>query len=216
MDAQFWINAWNDGRTGFHKSEFHPKLIEYFHELNASSGQSILVPLCGKTLDMIWLQSKDLHVSGVELYEEPVKSFFKENNLNDVSVTKMKDFVLYSSGRVNIYTGDFFKFHPGTFDLIYDRASIVALPLEMREEYAKHITSLLKASGKYLLITYAYDQSEMQGPPFSVSNEEVNRLFNDHFEIKLLESKSPYQDGPRLSALPSLRQNVYILTKVKN
>jgi hypothetical protein len=42
MDAQFWINAWNEGRTGFHQEKYNEKLIKYFPLLNLEKGQRFL------------------------------------------------------------------------------------------------------------------------------------------------------------------------------
>lgn len=216
MDAQFWINAWTEGRTAFHQLKFNEKLLEYFPKFNFKKGQRVLVPLCGKTKDMLWLQEQQLQVRGVELYEDAVAAFFSENGLPSPKVTKDENFISYTSKDIVISCGDFFKLSESeNFDFVYDRAALVALPETMRKDYTKKITQVMRKGGKCLLISFEYDPSEMQGPPFSVSEEEVHRLYSDHFSINQLERKSLNQEGGRLSAVTSLKQTVFVLEKVR-
>lgn len=214
MDAQFWINAWKEGRTNFHQGKYHEKLLEYFPSLNPQEGERVLVPLCGKAKDLIWLQTQKLRVHGVELYKHAVEDFFEENNLTPVIRTRDHDFDLHTHKDLVISCGDFFKLDaPENYDFVYDRAALVALPPEMREDYAKIIKKSLKSGGKYLLITYEYDQTKLSGPPFSVEKKEVYELYQNNFTISLLESLPVNKEGSRLSSLESLKQTVYVLEK---
>lgn len=215
MDATFWIRAWNEGRTGFHREDYHEKLLEYFPQLKAKKDQRVLVPLCGKSKDLIWLRAQDLHVHGIELHEQAVQDFFKENGLSPFDVKKDSNFTHYSFKDIIISCGDFLKLNgQSDYDLVYDRASLVALPASMRRKYAQTIKKILAPRAKYLLVVYEYDQSQLEGPPFSVSEQEINELFGDEFSIKRMESKSPTADGPRLLAVAGLEQVVYILEKL--
>ena len=214
MEAQFWLDRWNEGKIGFHKDDYHEKLIQYFPEFESNNGQRVLVPLCGKTKDMLWLHQSNLYVHGVELCEQAVEAFFGENNLETPKKTQDADFDHYTHENIVISKGDFFKLGAGdSYDYIYDRASLVALPASMRDQYAQVITTVLKKGGKYLLITFEYDQSQMDGPPFSIDANEVHRLYEDHFTIELKESEQEIKEGPKLQGLDSFKQKVYILTK---
>ncbi|MFL5785006.1 MAG: thiopurine S-methyltransferase [Bacteriovoracaceae bacterium] len=217
MDKEFWEHAWEEGRTGFHQSKFNDKLLTYFPELLSQENQKVLVPLCGKSKDMLWLAQKGLEVRGIELYEDAVKAFFTENKLPSPEVCRDNDFVTYSQGKIRISSGDFFKFHEtATYDLIYDRAALVALPPEMRKDYVTVLRRALKPNGKYLLLTYEYDESELQGPPFSIPEGEVRKLYENNFSIKKLESQRPNQESARFDPVTSLKQTVYILTLSKS
>ncbi len=214
MDAQFWLDRWKEGQIGFHKSDFHDKLIQYFPEFESISGQRVLVPLCGKTKDMLWLHQMSLYVHGVELSEQAIDAFFIENNLETPKKTCDEDFTHYTHENIVISKGDFFKLGAGDqYDYIYDRASLVALPSSMRDQYASVIKTVLKKGGKYLLITFEYDQSKLDGPPFSIDANEVHRLYEDSFTIELKESEEEVKEGPRLQSLDSFKQKVYVLTR---
>jgi thiopurine S-methyltransferase len=216
MDSKFWINAWNDGRTNFHQKDYNSSLLKFFPELKPKNGENVLVPLCGKSKDMIWLASLGLNVHGVEVYEQPVKDFFSENNFVSPTVKTNESFIDYNFHNIRISAGDFFKLDTSKkYDLIYDRASLVALPSEMRKEYAGVIKNSVKSGSRYFLVSYEYDQTQMDGPPFSVTDEEVHSLYKDAFKIERMESLRPQTaPGSRFAALESLKENVYFLTKI--
>ena len=96
----------------------------------------------------------------------------------------------WSANNLDIFVGDIFALSRkilGPVDGIYDRAALVAFPEEMRKRYAAH---LIEISGKapQLLICYDYDQSLMEGPPFSVSNDEVKRYYAVNYDVTLIAS----------------------------
>jgi len=214
VEAQFWIDKWKEGQIGFHKDHFNETLIKHFPLMKAEQGQKVLVPLCGKSKDLAWLLEKGLIVKGVELYENAVEAFFVENNFESFTKAQKGDFIDYSIPGLTISCGDFFKIDRSEqCDLIYDRASLVALPHEMRKDYAKVVRDVLKQGGKYLLIVYEYNQNEMAGPPFSISEDEIKVLYSKDFHIKLVESEAPASEGPRLRQLTGFLQKVYLLEK---
>lgn len=214
MEKNFWISAWEEGRTNFHRKNVNELLIKYFPELKHQSGQKVLVPLCGKTKDMVWLAQQGLQVHGVEFYEKAIEEFFPENTFPSPLKTRDEDFTHYMSENLIISCGDFFKLpHGNTYDLIYDRAALVALPLELRKKYASVLKTAMRKGGKYLLIAYEYDQSKMSGPPFSVPETEIRELFEDRFLIRLLENSELNEESGRLSSVPGLLQKVYLLER---
>jgi len=216
MNAKFWINAWNTGRTNFHQANYNDKLTQYFPQLNPQKEQKVLVPLCGKSKDLLWLAGLGLKVHGVELHEDAVKAFFSENNLLPVVKTQKAHFTHYNHEQIVLSCGDFFQLNAHEkYDLIYDRASLVALPAPMRKTYAEVLKKALKIGGKYLLVVYDYDQTQMEGPPFSVSIPEVHELYEDRFQIELLHSEKPANEGPRLEAVGGLEIKVYRLEKIR-
>lgn len=79
-----WIRNWNAGRyskadVSFHKGHVNPHLKKHEAELHLVPGQTVLVPLCGKTLDMAFLAARGLNVLGVEGVERPIQEFSEEN-----------------------------------------------------------------------------------------------------------------------------------------
>ena len=60
-----WIERWQIGRTGWHEPQGNASLKRYWD----LTGRRVLVPLCGKSADLLWLESQGNSVTGVELSE---------------------------------------------------------------------------------------------------------------------------------------------------
>src|SRR5450830_150029 len=81
MDSQFWRERWARNQIGFHLPEVNPYLQRHWPLLALAQGAKVLVPLCGKSLDLVWLASQGHRVLGVELSEQAVDAFFSEQGL---------------------------------------------------------------------------------------------------------------------------------------
>lgn len=188
MQADFWLERWEQNQIGFHEEEINSHLQKFWTNLKIPSGSKIFVPLCGKSSDMLWLLSQGYQVFGVELSPLAVKSFFAENKL-EARVTDCGAFQRWEMDGLSIFQGDFFDLSSENLlgcSAIYDRASLIALPVEMRQQYTQHLRKIVPALSHTLLVTLEYDQNEMQGPPFSVSEDEVQRLFASASNIECL------------------------------
>lgn len=186
MQASFWIDSWRNREIGFHQAATHPALLQYWAE--AAGGSNVLVPLCGKTLDMLWLAQHGHEVVGVELVEDAVLEFFSDNQL-DYSVSEMAGMRCYRAEQqsISIFAGDFFQFAEvwdgAAFDSLFDRGALVALPSELRAAYVAACKHLLVARPGGLLISFEYDQRQMQGPPFSVDAAELARHWDQQVQL---------------------------------
>jgi thiopurine S-methyltransferase len=74
---------------------------------------------------------------------------------------------------------------------VYDRAALIALPPELRRDYALHLKKILRTGTDILLICLEYDQSLMSGPPFRVDGAEIRDLFGSWCTLKTLETSPP-------------------------
>lgn len=179
MQAEFWLERWREGRTHFHQSRVTPLLQKYWPSLQLPAGAKVLVPLCGKSLDMLWLAGQGHPVLGVELSELAVQQFFAEHALAP-RVSESAQGKHYVAGDIEIICGDIFALHDETLAACagaYDRAALIALPPDMRARYAQQVYGRLPAGARSILITLEYAQDKMDGPPFSVVEEEVLRLY---------------------------------------
>jgi thiopurine S-methyltransferase len=133
----------------------------------------------------------DYQVVGVELSPLAVEAFFSENDLK-TKVQRKGDFLVSEVDGLQILCGDFFALRPadlGHVKVVYDHASLVALPVDMRIKYVSTLSALLPTNTQILLVTLDYPQHEMQGPPFSVQDEEVGKLFSAWSDVELLASE---------------------------
>ncbi|MDX2504749.1 MAG: thiopurine S-methyltransferase [Gammaproteobacteria bacterium] len=199
MHHSFWHQRWQEQQIGFHLDGINPYLSKYWPRLELPEQSRVFVPLCGKSHDLRYFHQQGHRVIGNELSSLAVQDFYTEQQLNaSKSVISAEDsslgqpqMMLWNSPEVDILCGDFFalkKEQLSDIKAVYDRAALVALPLEMRVQYVQKLMQLLPKKISMLLLTLEYDENEKQGPPFSVPEEEVYAHYSSHFDIELLES----------------------------
>lgn len=215
MDEQFWLERWRERAIGFHQEEVNSHLTEFWRRLSVPDGARVLVPLCGKSKDMLWLKEQGYQVLGVEISDIAVTEFFTENKLS-FSKRSQGEFELYESDAIQIYQGDFFKLNASDLQdvaAVFDRASLIALPSEMRQDYVRKLQQCLPKSASILLISLEYPQNEMDGPPFSVKMDEINQLYHGQYGIECCSEVDALAENPRFRerGLSEMLEMVYLL-----
>jgi thiopurine S-methyltransferase len=198
VQPEFWHQRWEENRIGFHLGQVNPYLVKYWPSLELHTGSRVFVPLCGKSLDMLWLAEQGHDVVGVEISPIAVRAFFEENRLEPV-ISQQGAFEIWSVDQITLLLGDFFELTPGQLGevaAVYDRASLIALPTDMRPEYVEHLNALCPTVPR-LLITLDYDQNNMTGPPFAVSDEEVRDLYADRASLIRLAAENVLENNAR-------------------
>lgn len=214
MQPEYWLERWAENAIGFHQPDINSHLQAFWHELGLAPGSRVLVPLCGKSLDMLWLLSQGHEVLGVELSPTAVAAFFEENDLRP-TVRQVGAFQHWQAGELSILCGDFFQLTPDELrgvSAVYDRASLVALPPAMRRRYADHLAATIAPGVPILLVTVDYPQDERDGPPFSVSEDEVRALYAPHYRVDCLHRYDIKAGNPRYQALSRCEEKVYRLS----
>ena len=167
-----WLQRWEQGNIGWHESAGSDLLRKWWDVL--PSQQRVLVPLCGKALDLLWLEQRGHHVTGVELSAIAIEAFFAEHQL-EYTTNDTDGLVCYRANdrHIEIFCGDYFSFNSEPFSAVFDRGALVALPPALRAQYAEQTTRLMAPGAAQLLITLSYAQEVIAGPPFSVESSEV-------------------------------------------
>ncbi|CAN5185684.1 thiopurine S-methyltransferase [soil metagenome] len=199
MELSYWESRWRKEKTGFHMPGGYPGLKIYWNRLSLDANPCVLVPLCGKSVDLVQLERFGTTVLGVEISEKAILDFFDEQN-RLFETDSHGNFIIRKSNRIEIWQGDFFKFPANKcpqLDLIYDKAALTALPPKMHEQYVNKICELAGSSATILLHHFVYAQEQMPGPPFSITESEILRLFSNLYEIKMLEENTiPAENFP--------------------
>ena len=216
MQPSFWHERWERAEIGFHKQEINTHLQQFWKGLELRAGQRVFVPLCGKSLDLLWLAGEGHPVTGVELSPVAVEAFFAENGLTPRR-TQDGAFEVWEVDEIRILLGDFFALEPrqvADCAGVYDRASLIALPPAMRERYARHLDALLPPGVRVLLVTMEYDQTVLPGPPFAVSDAEVRARYGAAYDIEWLYTRDALSDESRWRdrGLTWLLEKVYRLS----
>jgi len=184
MDAAFWHQRWQENVIGFHQSEVNALLAGHFDALSLTEGSRVFLPLCGKTRDIAWLLAQGFRIAGCELSALAVDQLFDDLGVAPER-TDLGAVTRYSAPDIDIFVGDVFELTGtalGPVDAVYDRAALVALPEDMRGTYAGHLTAITDRAPQFL-ICFEYDQTQMEGPPFSVPGDEVHRYYDGRYDV---------------------------------
>ena len=212
MEAGFWHERWENQEIGFHRPEAHEMLRRHVKKV-AQRGARVFVPLCGKSKDMLWLLNNGYQVFGVELSEVAVTQFFEENGLRP-AIVEEGAFKRFSVEGLAIWVGDFFDLTAeqlASVDAWYDRAAMIALPPEMRTRYVKQLSGKLPEHAQGLLVTIEYPVGYRKGPPFSVSEGEVESGFGQRFSIEQIEADEGVVNGEQPDDNP-VTEHIYQLS----
>ena len=214
MDLVDWQSKWEDGKIAFHQSEIAPFLVKYCEDVWGSENFGrILVPLCGKSLDMVFLAERS-HVIGVEYVEQAVVDFFKERKIDPI--VNKNPHLNYAADNYQIYVEDFFEItatDTGHLDGVFDRAALVDINPQERKRYVDKLTELMPKDSKLLLLVFEYDQDEMNGPPFPVLDEDVHRLFDENFNVIQLDSRECLDADFKSRGITSIAEVAYMITR---
>ena len=194
-----WIQRWKEGKIGWHREQVNTKLIEFIDCLQLKPGDTVFVPLCGKSGDMLYLLELGFKVIGVELSQLAIEQFFDENN-RAYTINQTEQFQVYQGENITLYCGDYFSLEASMLTLVsavYDRAALVALTVDLREKYAVHLYSIIAKDCRLLLLTLNYPQSQISGPPFAVNEAEVASLFSQGFECQQLQCFNDIENEPK-------------------
>jgi thiopurine S-methyltransferase len=201
MQPDFWHERWTHGRIGFHQPTVEPWLTEYWTEIAPQRRGRVFVPLCGKSLDLVWLKDRGYDVTGIELSDIAIQAFWMEQGI--AARRRMTpEFDVYDAPHLTLLRGDFFDLTPsrlGSVAAVYDRAALISWSPELRARYVDHLAALTRAGTTTLLITLEYD-GPMHGPPFSVDRREVERLYLRDHEVHELSRRDILATEPRLRA----------------
>jgi thiopurine S-methyltransferase len=218
LQPEFWHERWRTGQIGFHQAAVDRNLKEYWPDLGLTIDSRVFVPLCGKSLDLLWLRERGHSVAGVEISALALESLCMELGV-PAKRRILDDFEVYEAPKLQLFCGDFFALTPkllGSISAVFDRAALISWTPELRAAYVQHITELTGPGTQTLLVTLEYPQEQMKGPPFSVSADEVERLYARHHEIRALSREDVLANEPRLRSrgVAELYEACYRLTRL--
>ena len=248
---EFWANRWANGKIGWHKdqvNEFLERNIDKIVSVSQTTTidgdnnntcpnpklKRVLVPLCGKTIDIKYLADHPgvSEVVGVDGVQTALDEFMKEHK--DLNIRAVKDsaadrFEAFSGTKVSLLRGDFFELDAkaaGTFDVVFDRASMVAINPTLRKEYVEVLRKVLAPGGKILLVTIdrqgSDEEAVKKGPPFTIPEATVRELYEGQDWVKsvtLLSSEDSFEKDPsqkeRFDGLDRMMEHVFLIESNK-
>jgi thiopurine S-methyltransferase len=218
VQPDFWLDRWRTAQIGFHQAAVDRHLKAYWPQLLVPANSRVFVPLCGKSLDLLWLRTLGHSVVGVELSTVALESFVMEHGI-PARRRALADFDVYEADGFTLFCGDYFKLTPallGNVSAVYDRAALISWTPETRESYIKHLTFLTNPGTQTLLIAVEYPPEQMKGPPFPLTRGTVEDLYAGNYSIEELARHEILELELRLKArgLTELREVCYRMTRL--
>lgn len=200
---------------GWHIPDVHEVLTKYGGQIVEScpaneEGVRWLVPLCGKTVDMKYLaqQESTAQVVGVDGIQKALLEFSKEHpELDLLEDEDAGSYKRLTGKKVTLLKGDFFALNEavtgGKFHAVMDRGSMVAIDPSLREDYVSVLSKLVHPGGSILLVALdrrtGSEEARKKGPPFSINEQEVRRLYEGKDWVKsitLLQEHDELEKDP--------------------
>jgi SAM-dependent methyltransferase len=170
LTDKYWNNRYETNDFGWDLGEVSEPLAKYIEQLN-NKDLKILIPGAGNSYEaelLFNLGFKNVYV--LDFAEYPLQNIKK----------RLPDFP-----RNHLIQQDFFE-HQGQYDLIIEQTFFCAINPNLREEYVKHMKSLLKPNGKLVGLLFN-DILNKDKPPFGGNKEEYEKLFFEMLDVKKME-----------------------------
>ncbi|MCH8550370.1 MAG: thiopurine S-methyltransferase [Natronospirillum sp.] len=214
MDTDYWEDRWATGDTPWQLEQVNPLLQRFLPDLQVASGSRVLVPLCGQSLDMLWLRDQGYQVVGIELSEQSIRGFLEHHDLQ-AEKASFDWGIRYALPGLDLLHADIFALDAvqvGPVDLIWDRAALVALPQAMRADYIRQLMALTPTRPPLLCWTLEYEQQQVAGPPFSVWLDEVERLLGRDAAVTTLLHRDSLARSPgfREAGVSALQERLWL------
>ena len=204
MDIEFWQQMWREGRLGFDQSSVNPYLAEVIDQWLEDGSHHVFVPLCGRSIDMSFIHSAGHSIWGVECVEKAILDFFDSLNLNPQCVSISDSIQCFKAQRYELFCGDFFSMksqyleRPNSKLKIWDRASLVALPKNLRLKYYQQLIELSGNSLDWMCLLFTYEHPELIGPPFSVEISEIKDIMMPQgYKIEVVTERCIEPQNPK-------------------
>ena len=171
LNDNYWQNRYLKDDAGWDVGMPSTPIATYIDQL-INKDLKILIPGCGNSYEAEYLWKngfKNVHLLDYAL--QPISNFKKR-------VPSFPD--------TQLFVTDFFK-HVGQYDLIIEQTFFCAINPSLRDQYAKHVHSLLADKGKLVGLLFNCE-FEKDGPPFGGNADEYKKCFSPYFDFKTFET----------------------------
>ncbi|HHF3040186.1 TPA: methyltransferase domain-containing protein [Vibrio diabolicus] len=167
INQQFWDNLFTQGTMPW-DAKTTPQELKAYLEKALSGRQSVFIPGCGAAYELSSFIQYGHDVIAMDYSEQAVK-------MAQSTLDKHKDKVVLG----DVFNAD----STHSFDVIYERAFLAALPRDQWPEYFAMVDKLLPRDG--LLIGYFVidDDYHSRFPPFCLRSGELAQYFEPTFTL---------------------------------
>lgn len=217
-DHALWRQGWRANETAFHLEYVHPLLIRFWPTLGLNHDDRVFVPLCGKSLDLMWLHDLGHDIVGVELSPIAIRQFFKDSCVHPKR-SHLKELTCWTHERLTMYCGDFFELTRDEMTgvrAVYDRAALSALPENMREYYIAHLHAIIPDDCRVLLLTIEDIDDDETVSDATAASAEIANLYAGYFSVEMIYAEY----HPAISGIsgqldePRCMHKVYLMQRI--
>lgn len=164
-----WESRYKIGDMPWEKGAPSPGLVEYLENNPRPEGR-ILVPGCGMGHDVRALSSGANEVIGMDIAPSAIEGAGAFPKV----------------GHERFVLGNFFELPAefcGAFNWVWEHTCFCAIDPSMRVRYAQSVAEALVPGGHYLAIFYLDPDNDDEGPPFGVTDAELDAFFLKDFDL---------------------------------
>jgi methyl halide transferase len=169
--SEFWTDLYARGGDGWDLRQPSPPLVEFMDRTPLAPGR-VAVPGCGRGHDVRFLVRRGFAAIGFDFSSAAIaeaRALAKTDNVAAEFVERD----LFTLG------GDYGH----AFDGVWEYTCFCAIDPRRRAEYVRAMRAIVKPGG-WLLACFFPLRRRAAGPPFTVSEREVRRLFAPAFRIE--------------------------------
>jgi len=159
---EFWDTRYRDGVTPWDAAGVPPQLLEW---LKTAVPRTVLIPGCGTGYEVRAFAQHGHDVTAIEFSDAAIEAARRE-------LGALAD---------RLKKADFFSFATASFDLVYERAFLCALPRRVWTQWAARVADLVRPGGEFAGFFYFDDNA--RGPPFGISGAALGELLSSSFEL---------------------------------
>lgn len=171
LDRAHWESCYEKGDTPWDKGEPSPGLVDFLDQEKFKPGK-VLVPGCGSGHDCRALAQRKFKVTGIDISKPAIEKAKRLTEKKSLSLRFVLGDCLHPPARWR-----------GAFDWTFEHTCFCAIDLDLRDEYVRAMTAVLR-SGGHLLGVFFNIQPE-SGPPFGTTREELMDRFGQSFDLVL-------------------------------
>jgi thiopurine S-methyltransferase len=169
LSKKYWEEKYLINDTGWDLGYISTPIKEFIDQLSDKK-LKILIPGAGNSFEAEYLLKQGYNPTVLDIAKQPLRNLSSR---------------FPSFPRKHLIQQDFFN-HNSSYDLILEQTFFCALHPDLRNNYVKKMSQLLKKKGKLVGLLFDFELSE-EGPPFGGSLKEYQNVFSAYFNIKILE-----------------------------
>lgn len=180
-----WSRIWRDGTPAFHLNDVHPfaRHLLGVARLPADHALQVLLPMCGKSVDLLYFAKAGAYTVGVEFSKEAISQFSNEITPLRAPTASSHNAMEYSN--LHIWQGDMLRFaSQEKFHLIFDRGGVTVLDQRQAVQYARLMRSLIDDTGVMGLELLHATENDQALPDQRYSLQSIAKIF-DEFSVQI-------------------------------